>query len=232
MCKPTIVTLFLLFIVIATTAQESSPKKEASKKSIINRFELVGGPSWSSNTGYLGDYESKVGGSLGVGYYQEIYKSFSLNVRALHELKGSAANYPVGISNGTSDYYANYKFTTKFSYLTFYLMPTLQLGRNKNIYIGAGGTIVFIHKLSVNRKLTNTDTGELIEEDTSNDVHYFDPYFDAGVTFQLGYSFKLSNKCQMMIQGFANRGLVDIHSDWFGSQRNNTYGILLSVRMR
>jgi hypothetical protein len=228
MWKPTIITLSLLFIVLAATAQETS-----SRKRIINRFEFVGGPSFSSNTGYLGDYESKPGGSFGVGYYQKIYNSFSLNVRSLYEFKGSVANQPVGVSDGMgTNYNANYKVTTKFNYLTFYLMPTLQLGKNKNIYIGAGGYYSFIHKLSVNYTSTNTDTGELMHESTSYDPHYYDPDFDAGVTFQLGYAFNVSNKFQIMLQGFSNRGLVDIQSNFFGSQRNNTYGVLLSFRMR
>lgn len=226
MCKPAL-TLSLLFIVTIATAQESSSDK------IINRFELVGGPSFSSNTGYLGEYDSKFGGSFGVGYYQKIYKSFSLNVRTLHELKGSEANYPTATTDASGDIAnINDKFTTKFSYFTFYLMPTLQLGRNKNIYVGAGGYYSFLHRLSVNQYRTNTDTGEFIEDNTTNDPNYFDPDYDGGVTFQLGYAFKVSDKCQLMVQGFANRGLVDIHSTWFGSQRNNTFGILLSMRMR
>jgi len=227
MCKPTLLILSLLFIVIAASGQESSPNK------IINRFELVGGPSFSANTGYLGDYDSKFGGSFGVGYYQKIYKSFSLNIRTLHELKGSVTNYPAGLSDGTgTDLNINDKFTTKFSYLTFYLMPILQLGKSKNIYIGAGGYYSFLHRLSVNRYRTNSETGEFIEESTTNDTNYFDPNHDFGVTFQLGYSFKISNTCQLMLQAFSNRGLADLYNSSMGSQRNNTYGVLLSVRMR
>lgn len=226
MCKPTVLSFSLLFLVIAAEAQQPSSNK------IINRFELVGGPSFSDNTGYLGEYDSKAGGSFGVGYYQKIYRSFSLNVRTLHELKGSVANYPVGVSDQAGTVEVNDKFTTKFSYLTFYLMPTLQLGRNKNIYVGAGGYYSFLHRLSVNRYRTNSETGEFIEETTTNDKNYFDPNYDFGVTFQLGYSFKISNKCQMMLQAFSNRGLADLYNSSFGSQRNNTYGVLLSLRMR
>jgi len=228
MCKPTIFTLTLsfLFIVTVATAQES-PSKE-----IINRFELVGGPSVSNNTGEAEEYESKIGGSIGVGYYQKIYKSFSLNIRALHEWKGSAFDYPTTLSNGTIN--VNYKFTTKFSCVSLYLMPTLQLGRNKNIYVGAGGYYSLLYRMSVGVYETNTDTGEVIEDDTYSN-NYLDPIYvrDGGATIQLGYAFKVSEKYQLMVQGFANRGLVDIDGNWLGgSQRNNNYGILLSVRMR
>ena len=227
MYKLTALTFALLFLVVFAEAQDSSSGK------IISRFELVGGPSFSSNTGYLSNYESRVGGSFGVGYYQKLYRSFSLNVRALHELKGSVGNYPLGTSDGNGNVVeVNDEYSTRFSYLTLYLMPALQLGKNKNIYVSAGGYYSFLHKLSVTKVSTNSETGELIEETTTNDKNYFDPKFDAGVTFQLGYAFKVSNKCQMMLQVFANRGLVDLHNDTFGSQRNNTYGILLSLRMR
>ena len=226
MRKPTMLLLGVVLLVITTKAQDPSDK-------IINRFELVGGPSFSQNTGYLGDYDSKGGGSFGVGYYQKIYKSFSLNVRTLLELKGSVGNYPKGVVDENGNILeVNDEYTAKFSYLTFYLMPTLQLGRNKNIYIGAGGYYSFLEKLSVTSYRTNSETGEFIEETTSNDKNYFDPKHDFGVTFQLGYSFKVSNKCQMMVQAFSNRGLADLYNPTFGSQRNNTYGILLSFRIR
>jgi hypothetical protein len=227
MCKPIIVTLSLLFIVVVATAQESSSEK------VINRFELVGGPSFSSNTGDFDEYEPKLGGSFGVGYYQKIHKSFCLNIRALYESKGSAFNYPTALSDGTNEINVNYKFTTKFRSVSFYLIPTLQLGRNKNIYVGAGGYYSLLYRMSVGLYTTNTDTGEVIEDATSS-RNYFDPVYvrDGGATFQLGYAFKISEKYQLMIQGFANRGLVDIDGNWFGSQRNNTYGILLSARMR
>lgn len=220
-------TLSLLFIVVVATAQEFSSEK------VINRFELVGGPSLSRNTGEGEDYESKLGASFGVGYYQKVYKSFSLNMRLLHESKGSTFNYPSFFSHGTNQIDINYRFTTKFKALTFYLTPTLQLGRNKNIYVGAGAYYSLLHKMSVSVYKTITDTGEVIEEGTS-EKNYLDPIYvrDGGVTFQFGYAFKVSPKCQLMIQGFANRGLVDINANWLGSQRNHNYGILLSARMR
>ena len=221
------VSLLSLFLVVAANAQESGNK-------IISRFEFVAGPSFSNNTGYLNNYDSKTGYSFGVGYYQKLYKSFSLNVRALHEMKGSVANYPYGAADETGVITEiNDKYTTEFNYLTLYLFPTLQLGKNKNLYLGAGGYYSFLRRLSVSTFRTNKETGEFISESTTTDPHYFDPTFDAGVAFQAGYSFNVSSKIQLMLQAFINRGLVDLHNDYpMGSQRNNTFGILLSARIR
>ena len=57
---------------------------------------------------------------------------------------------------------------------------------------------------------------------------HFDPTFDAGVSFLIGYSFKVSDKSQLMLQAFSNRGVVDLHNYSIGSQRNNTFGLLVS----
>jgi hypothetical protein len=123
-------------------------------------------------------------------------------------------------------------YTTDFKYLTFYVLPTVQLGRNKNIHVGAGGYYSFLHRLSVTSYRTNSDTGEFISESTSTDEGYFSPNYDAGVSFQIGYSFKVGDKCRLMLQAFSNRGLVDLHNYWIGSHRNNNFGMLLSFKMQ
>ncbi len=220
-----LISLILCFVG-AAKAQKASPDK------ILNRFELVAGPSFSKNSGYLSDYDSKAGYSFGVGYYQPFSKSFSLNIRSLYEQKGSAATYSYGLTDTNGTVEMTDKYTTKFNYLSFYALPTLQLGRNKNIYLSAGGYYSFLQKLSVNTYSTNRDTGEFISENTSTDKNYFDPSFDAGVSFLIGYSFKVSDKNQLMLQGFGNRGLVDLYNGNMGSQRNNTFGLLLSLRIR
>jgi len=215
----------ILCFVVAVNAQESASGK------ILNRFELVAGPSFSKNSGYLSDYDSKVGYSFGVGYYQHISKAFSINLRSLYEQKGSSAYY-YGLTDNNGPVEMTDKYTAKFNYLTFYALPTLQLGRSKNIYLSAGGYYSFLQKLSLNRYSTNTDTGEFISEYTNTNKNFFDPSFDAGVSFLIGYSFKISDKSQLMLQAFSNRGLVDLYNPAMGSQRNNTFGLMLSLRIR
>jgi hypothetical protein len=218
---------FILLFVIAANAQESS------SNNILSRFELVAGPSVSKNKGYLPDHDSKTGYSVGVGYYQKFSKSFYLNFRTLYESKGTAATYHASVGNmGGSSVNIDDKYTSEFKYLTFYLLPTLKLGPNKNIHIGAGGYYSFLQRLSVTSYRTNSDTGEFISEDTSTDEGYFSPDYDAGVSFQVGYSFKVSDKYRLMLQAFSNRGLVDLHSNWIGSHRNNNFGLLLSFKMQ
>ncbi len=218
---------FLLVFIITANAQESP------SNNILNRFEFVVGPSFSKNKGYLPDHDSKTGYSVGVGYYQKFSKSFYLNFRTLYESKGTSATYPFGLSNmDGSIVNIDDKSTSEFKYLTFYLLPTLKLGRNKNIHIGAGGYYSFLQSLSVTSYRTNSDTGEFISENTSTDKGYFSPDYDAGVTFQVGYSFKVSDKYRLMLQAFSNRGLVDLHSSWIGSHRNNNFGLLLSFKMQ
>lgn len=226
MLKGIALASFILHFVVAAYAQEPSSNK------ILNRFELVVGPSFSKNTGYLPNYDSKAGYSVGVGYYQKLSKSFSLNFRSLYESKGSAATYSYGLTDVNGTVETDDKYTTKFKYLTFYVLPTLQLGRNKNIHISAGGYYSFLQKLSVNSYRTRTDTGEFISEDTNTDKDYFSPDYDAGVSFQIGYSFKVSDKSRLMLQAFSNRGLIDLTNPSIGSQRNNTFGLLLSFGMR
>ena len=219
--------LSLMLSLFATSnAQQSSTNK------ILSRLELVAGPSLSKNSGYLSDYDNKLGYSFGVGYYQNFSKSFSLNVRSLYEMKGSSATYSYGLRkmDGTTTEMTD-RYTTQFNYLTFYLLPTFRLGPQKNIYISAGGYYSFLQKLSVNRYSTNRNTGEFISEYTNTDKNYFDPGFDAGVSFLIGYSFKINNKSQLMLQAFSNLGLVDLYNPAFGSQRNNTFGLLLSLRI-
>jgi hypothetical protein len=227
MYKIVSVALFILCAAFAAKAQESLSKK------IIGRFELVAGPSFSRNNGYLPEYGSKIGYSFGLGYYQAISKSFSINLRSLYEVKGSAAKYSYYRSDASNDGIdIDEKYTTKFKFLTFYVLPTLQLGRNKNIHVSAGGYYSFLHKLSVTRHSTRGDNGAFISEDEHTDKNYFAPQYDGGVSFQIGYSFKVSDKTQLMLQAFTNRGLVDLHNNAIGSQRNNTFGMQLSLRMR
>ena len=201
-------------------------------ENIISRFELVAGPSFSRNTGYLEHYDSKTGYSFGVGYYQHFNKFFSVNLRALYEMKASAAtyNYSVVDANGTID--INDRYTTKLKYLSFYLLPTLSLGRNKNIHISAGGYYSFLRNLNVNSYRTDAGTGEFISEYNNADKNYFRPDYDAGVSLQIGYSFNISEKSQLMLQAYSNRGLIDLSNPWIGSQRNNTFGLTLSFRTR
>lgn len=220
-----LISLILCFV-IAANAQESSSNK------ILSRFELVAGPSFSKNSGHLSDYGSKAGYSFGVGYYQKISNSFSLNFRSLYEMKGSTATYSYGLTDTNGTVEMTDKYTTQFKYLTFYALPTLQLGRNKNIYISAGGYYSFLQKLSVNTYSTNRNTGEFISENMTTDKNYFSPKYDAGVSFQIGYSFKVSDKNQLMLQAFSNRGLVDLYNPAMGSQRNNNFGLMFSLRMR
>ncbi len=153
-------------------------------------------------------------------------------MRSLYEMKGSVATYSYALLDVNSFVQIDAKYTTEFKYLTFYVLPTLQLGRNKNIHISAGGYYSFLQKLSVNSYLTNRDTGEFISEYTNTDRNYFSPNYDAGVSFQIGYSLKVSDKSQLMLQAFSNRGLIDLHNGWIGSQRNNTFGLMLSLRRR
>lgn len=226
MCKIIALASSIFYFTVSANAQEVASNK------FLNRFELVAGPSFSNNSGYLSDYDSKAGYSFGVGYYQNLSKSFSLNFRFLYEMKGSAATYSYGVTDVNGSVDMDDKYTTKFKYLTFYVLPTLQLGRNKNIYVSAGGYYSFLQDLSVNSYRTRSDTGEFISEDTTNDKNYFDPTYDAGVSFQIGYSLKVTEKSQLMLQAFVNRGLIDLYNASIGSQRNNTIGLMLSFRKR
>src|SRR5688500_12593839 len=94
MYKIVSVALFILCVAFAANAQESQSKK------IISKFELVAGPSFSRNTGYLSDYDSKAGYSFGLGYHQTLSKFFSVNLRSLYEAKGSAAQYSYTLLDG------------------------------------------------------------------------------------------------------------------------------------
>ncbi len=224
-----LISLILCFV-IAANAQESSSNK------ILSRFELVAGPSFSKNSGYLSDYGSKAGYSFGVGYYQKLSKSFSINIRSLYEQKGSSASQHIGLYEGWNNVnYPNvsYEYSSQFQYLTFYLLPTFQFGRNKNVYVSAGGYYSFERRASYKQSLINDDTGDIIEEYVSNqDDPGREVSNDAGVSFSLGYSFKIAKKSQLLLQAFSNRGLVDIQNPYAGSQRNNTFGLMLSLRIR
>lgn len=222
----TLASLILHFAVVAT-AQESSSNK------ILNRFELVAGPSFSNNKGYLPDHDSKTGYSIGIGYYQKLSKSFHLNFRTLYESKGTAATYQASVAN-TNGSFDNIddKYTSEFKYLTFYLLPTLKLTPKKNIHIGAGGYYSILQSLSVTSHRTSQDTGDLIWHNTRTDESFFTPDYDAGVSVQIGYSFKVSDNSRLMLQAFSNWGLVDLHSNWIGSHRNNNLGLLLSFKLQ
>ena len=226
MFKVILLSSSMLYFVAAANAQEFPTEN------IINRFELVAGPSFSKNTGYLGHYDSKTGYSFGAGYYQHFNKSFSVNLRALYEMKGSAATYQYGIVEANGMIEINDRYTTKLKYISFYLLPTLNLGRNKNIHISAGGYYSFLGKVNVNSYRTNASTGEFISEYANGDKNYFHPNYDAGMSFQIGYSFRVSDKSQLMLQAYSNRGLIDLSNPSIGSQRNNTFGLMLSFRTR
>ena len=219
-----VLTLLILCFSFIIDAQESSSRK------ILNRFEFVLGSSLSNNSGYLNEYDSKVGYSIGLGYYQKLSNSVSLNLRSFYETKGSAADYNYTLSDGKNNYELTDIYTTQFKYLTFNLLPTLQLGRNKNIYLSAGGYYSFLLGLSVKTYTTNRGTNGFFSENTNTDKNYFDRTFDAGVNMLVGYSFKISEKSQLMFQVFCNRGLVDLDNPKFGSQRNNAFGLMSSFR--
>jgi hypothetical protein len=195
---------------------------------------LVASSSFSKNSGYLSDYDSKAGYSLGVGYIQPITKSFSVNMRTLFESRGSSATYQYGqvdMNNTTTE--LTDRYTVQFKYLSLYVLPTIQLGQKKNIFVSAGGYYSLLNKLSVNTQKSRTTDGVLISENTNTDKNYFSPgKFDAGVSFSLGYSFKITERTQLLFQAFSNRGLVDLYNPAMGSQRNNTFGLMVSLRGR
>lgn len=220
----------LLTLLICPTIMVSGQK--LNTKNLLKNFELVGGSSFSKNSGYLSDYDSKIGYTFGIGYYQNITKSFSLNFRALYETKGSAAYYSYGLTdaNGTTE--VTDKYTAQFKYVSLYLLPTFQLGPRNNIYISAGAYYSFLQNLSVNTYRTNKNTGDLISDYTTTNKDYFTPDFDAGISVQLGYSFKLNEKSQLLLQAFSNRGIKDLYNPAMGSQRNNTFGLTASYRRK
>jgi hypothetical protein len=220
----------LIFIAVLYTISASAQKKKL--ESLFSRFELVGGGSFSKNSGYLSDYGSVAGFSLGVGYYQKLSNSVSLNFRSLYETKGSTATYNYALSDGNEVNGLTDKYTDKFNYLSFYVLPTFDFGKNKNFHVSAGGYYSLLQNLSVNTYTTNQATGAFINEYTTNDIGYFSPKYDAGVSFQFGYSFNMNDRNQLMIQAFGNRGLVDLYNPQMGSQRNNTCGLTLSFRRR
>lgn len=226
MSKVACFIFILSFIAFNGNAQEKKSEK------LFSRFEFIGGGSFSKNSGYLSDYGSMLGYSLGIGYYQRISNSFTINFRSLYETKGSTATYNYALSDGSEVNGLTDKYTTKFNYLSFYLLPTFDFGKNKSFHLSAGGYYSFVHKLSINTYTTNRTTGAFVSENTNTDNNYFNPKYDAGLSFQAGYSFKVNEKNQLMIQAFANRGLVDLYNPQMGSQRNNTFGINLAFRRR
>lgn len=208
--------------------------QQSPTNGVLSRFELVAGSSFSKNSGYLSNYDLKAGYSLGVGYSHPITKSFSLNMRTLFETKGSSASYRYGqvnIDNTTTE--LTDRHTVQFNYLSLYVLPTFQFGQKKNIYVSAGGYYSLLNKLSVNTQKSRTADGVLISDDTNTDKNYFSPgKFDAGVSFSIGYSFKIAERNQLLLQAFSNRGLVDLYNPAMGSQRNNTFGLMVSFRSR
>jgi hypothetical protein len=224
------ITLASLLVCITLAANAQDPLW----RNVLRKFELVGGPSFSRNTGYLGNdnYKSVTGGAIGIGYYIPAGKSFSLNLRGLYERKGSVAisRYGLNDGNGTTNIHA--EVTSKFVYLTGYLVPTFHFGKNKNIHIGAGGYYSYLYSLHVSFYNTNLDNGDFISESNYDQKSYYQPDYDAGVTFQLGYSFNLFDQIKLTTQAFSNRGVKDIHNGSIGSQRNNTFGVLVSARLQ
>lgn len=221
-----IVLLVLICSSIAVKAQE-----EKTEYDDMRRFELVLGPSFSMNTGYLRDYKSKYGYELGIGYYLPVAKSFMINARLLYEQKGSTAVYKYTLYDvNKSVTPTREEITSRFNYFTLYVIPTFQLGPKKNILIGAGAYYSYLRKLNVRTDRTRSDNGDFISRSSFDQREFFDPTYDAGVTFQVGYKFNVNSKLRMSIQAFSNRGVKDLYSGSIGSQRNNTFGILLGFR--
>jgi hypothetical protein len=228
MRKTIALTSFLFCIALVAHAQQPS------WRTALGKFELVAGPSFSQNTGYLGNdnYQSLNGGAIGLGYYIPVGKSFSINLRGLYERKGSVAimRYGLGDQNGITTN-INAEVTSRFTYLTGYVIPTFHFGQKKNIHIGAGGYYSYLYSLHVNFYNTRMDNGEFISESNYDQKSYYQPDYDAGVTFQLGYSFTLFDQVKLTTQAFSNRGLKDLYNGSIGSQRNNTFGLLVSLRL-
>lgn len=198
---------------------------------VLKKFELIVGPSFSKNTGYLSNYELMTGYSIGIGYDQPFSKSFSINMRALLERKGSIATHSYGLTSGNTNTDVTDTYTTKFNYLSLYAIPTFHAWNN-NITLGVGGYYSLLQKLSVNVYSEDSNTGEFISEYSETRKDYFSPSYDAGITFQLGYSFNVSEKNRLILQAFTNLGLVDLYNPTIGSQRNKTFGLLVSFRVR
>jgi hypothetical protein len=136
----------ILCVIVLAKAQEGKSNK------ILNRFELVAGPSFSNNSGYLPDYDSKAGYSFGVGYYQNLSKSFSFNFRISYEMKGSAATYSYGLTDDNGNVDLDDKYTIKFKYLSSFrrtLLPT-EIILNLHMMLGLAFYLV-IHSKQVRR---------------------------------------------------------------------------------
>lgn len=225
MKKVLILATTVLCFVTSILAQESAPNQ------ILRKFEIVAGPSFSKNKGYLSNYDSKIGYSIGVGTSAKFSKSFSVNFRSLYEFKESAASYSFSRSDANNvSLMLTDKYTNRFNYLTFYALPTLQLGSNKRIHISAGGYYSLLLKDNINIYTIESENNNFFSEYNISNEFSFKQKYDAGISVLIGYSFKVGDKSQLLLQAFGNRGLVDISYVLFGSQRNNTFGLLSTFR--
>jgi hypothetical protein len=139
------ISVAVLLTPLLGRAQEKVDVEKLRPKRVIDKVEVLAGPSISFTNGkdMIGgmnprittDYSSKAGYFVGVGLIHSLGK-VELRARVLWEQRGSVQkvfdNEPKGLFLILNE--------TKYNYLTIGFTPTIFIGRNQKFYVFAGAS--------------------------------------------------------------------------------------------
>lgn len=139
----------IFFFLLAVIPSFATAQLNLKQKKLISAVEIFAGPNASFNYGnkFIENYEDenvtnkrllKIGYAAGIGIYHSVSTRIDLNVRLQYETKGTKneLNVPSLLDN-TSRYIISSKYTYK--YYTASFIPSINIGKRKNLTVGIGG---------------------------------------------------------------------------------------------
>ena len=210
--RPCILIAFA-FISATVWSQENKVSELPKSKKIINKVEIVAGPTlqFPNDNGFserlkqasmgtiLTSFNSKYGYSLGAGLVHSLSNKFDITGRVLWERKGYIEK-TFGI-NGFE-----YIGDSKNDYLSLYIQPTFFLGKRKNMQIIGGLYYSWLQGTFRTEKLSLN--GQTTISTTTNDPNLKSN--DFGLTLGAGYSIAIDTKSKIAFLLQGNYGLSKI----------------------
>ena len=219
---------------VQVLAQQTPDSRAYSPRPIISKIEFLIGPSSVSIHGNE-EFDKygvpKLGYAAGIGFIHNFGRHLGLNARILWERKGFRRSEDITYSPGVgaSPVTGTITNNTSNDYMTVSILPQFIFGKVGRFNIGAGGYFG-----SLRRSITTDHYFYPVPYNvTTTSKNGYDKY-DAGLSFNFGYTFPFRRKVSFTIQLLNDYGLRQISkfhnfNPDFLPIRNNGYSVLVGV---
>lgn len=237
MSKNIFVFLLAFSCVSISKAQQAPDVSGTTRKQLLSRVEIIGGPNFSflrGNTSVDNTFENtrkiRNGISIGVGFYHRLNRSLDLNVKILYEQKGGISETVGAYYDTTSQSLKQGTVQSNYRY-DYYSMPILldyRFGKRQQFSVGVGPFASYLQKQIVTQKFLfsgSIDTFDRIAYNTK---------FDLGLALKIGFNISLTEKRDMSLQLLNTLGLnnTSLVSNPGQKTNSNTTSLMIGIILK